>query len=82
MSTTSAPAASSKRPSTRASAAPSRTIVRVGPLAAEQRERAGDQRLARAGLAADRGETRPHEQVDLLDDPEVLDAQLRSMDIG
>ena len=51
--------------------------LRVGPAAAQQLERVDEQRLARAGLAGDRGEPGPERHAQLGDDAEVLDAQLR-----
>ena len=67
---------STKRPSTRASAAPSRTSAGVGAPADEQLDRLDEQRLARAGLAGDRGQPGAEHQVEVGDDPEIDDVQL------
>ena len=48
----------------------------VGAAADEQLERLDEQGLARAGLAGDRGEPAPSDQVEVGDDPEVHDVQL------
>ena len=58
------------------SAAPSRTSAGVGPPADEQLDRLDQQRLARAGLAGDRGQAGAEHQVQVGDDPEIDDVQL------
>jgi hypothetical protein len=50
--------------------------TRVGSTSAQQFQRVDEQRLARTGLAGDRGHPRTQRDQDLLDDAEVLDAQL------
>ena len=52
-------------------------------LAAEQEvERVGEHRLARAGLAGDRGQARPRPQLGALDQQQVLDAELQEHAAG
>ncbi len=67
---------STKRPSTTASAAPERTIGRVGPAAEEQLERLYDERLAGTGLAREGRHARADDEIEIGDDPEVPDTQL------
>ena len=47
---------------------------RVGTATAQEIERVDDQRLARAGLAGDHGHAVADHQLEVGDDPEVLDA--------
>ncbi len=49
---------------------------RVGPAPEEQIERLDEQRLPRAGLSGDRGQTGPEQQREVVHDPEVGDVQL------